>query len=1189
MLKSYLSKLFSLALLFGMSYGAFAQNVTVNSPGSIAGDYLSKHAAFGAWLNGETADLVLADDGTGVSNGCTITNDMTGKIALIDRGVCGFAVKVINAQNAGAIGVIVCNNNPAIPDSTIIMGGANCAIEIPAVMLTLNMCNTIKMELANGPVNVSFPINQQGPGEQVGNDIPLPGAGIYTAPMITGTGSIFADATAIQVYSIVAPMTGVMSVNSCLGGADTRVTVLQGCRNALVAIDQNDDACELEPGGDPYASSLDVIVQAGETYLIVWDNTWDDTGFDFEVSFGALPNVDVTFNVDMTYTAPAPEGVKIIINAGAEEDMTDNGDGTWSYTANVLAGTTLDWRFSNGTGNPEDDANVSACRTVDVGLVSLESIAFCYNDCFPCAPPVDCNNPNAIICDNFDDYVAGSTTGENAAHWSTWSGTIGGPEDGIVSNEQFFSAPNSMLIGEGGAQDVLLLLGDRSSGVYTLSWKSYIPSGKIGYHNIQDEETPGVQWNLEVYFGQNGANGAATPGVGIENINNTTFTFPHDAWFDVKHVIDLDNDKASFFVNGKLVTTWDYVDNLGSIDFYSANATTHRMYVDDVVYEQLPSCRNNALICDNFELYPVPGFSGADGAAWWSTWSGTTGTTEDGILTNEQAYSGSTSMKIGNNTAQDVLLLLGEQTTGSYRLSWQMYIPAGAHAYYNIQNEEAPGVQWNLDLFFNRNVAGGATPGVGVVSQSGTTFSVIEDQWFEVAMTFDLDNDQMALFLNNELIETTAYTGNNGSVDFYSIDASNTYYIDDVEYLVLPSCDAPDAIICDGLEFYAPGSTTGGQNPWWSTWSGTTGTAEDGIVTNATAANGANSMVIEGTGAQDVLLLLGNKATGNFILSWNMFIPAGHVAYYNVQNNETPGQAWNLNVHFGNNAQGNTATFGQGVIAEGNVAFTYPEDQWFDVYHEFNLDDNKVNVWINGTQVLNGAAYTGNIGSIDFYSINPDHLAFYDDIYYAESVPPIPTADVTFRVNMERETVSAQGVRIAGSMTGWADQAMTNVGNNIWETTIELPVGEMLQYKFKNGPNGWETSPALLECGMDDGGGNVNRTHTVGATNETLPISCFNWCPNCDALNANETAFGKAIGLNPNPAGDFVNLTYNFESLTNLNVRLVNGLGQMLLERNLDNATTGSLRLDIASLPSGAYTVVFSNGEQAVAKRLIIQ
>ena len=35
---------------------------------------------------------------------------IAGNIALVDRGACGFTIKVKNAQNAGAVGVIVANN-----------------------------------------------------------------------------------------------------------------------------------------------------------------------------------------------------------------------------------------------------------------------------------------------------------------------------------------------------------------------------------------------------------------------------------------------------------------------------------------------------------------------------------------------------------------------------------------------------------------------------------------------------------------------------------------------------------------------------------------------------------------------------------------------------------------------------------------------------------------------------------------------------------------------------------------------------------------------------------------------------------------------------------------------------------------------------------------------------------------------
>lgn len=52
-----------------------------------------------------------------------------GKVALIDRGGCNFTVKVINAQNAGAVAAILINNVAG----TFTPGGADPAVRIPSV------------------------------------------------------------------------------------------------------------------------------------------------------------------------------------------------------------------------------------------------------------------------------------------------------------------------------------------------------------------------------------------------------------------------------------------------------------------------------------------------------------------------------------------------------------------------------------------------------------------------------------------------------------------------------------------------------------------------------------------------------------------------------------------------------------------------------------------------------------------------------------------------------------------------------------------------------------------------------------------------------------------------------------------------------------------------------------------------
>ncbi len=70
------------------------------------------------------------------ANGCTaISQNLSGEIALIRRGVCTFTTKVRNAQNAGAIGVIISNNVLGDPVA-MAQDGTTPVPTIPAVMVS---------------------------------------------------------------------------------------------------------------------------------------------------------------------------------------------------------------------------------------------------------------------------------------------------------------------------------------------------------------------------------------------------------------------------------------------------------------------------------------------------------------------------------------------------------------------------------------------------------------------------------------------------------------------------------------------------------------------------------------------------------------------------------------------------------------------------------------------------------------------------------------------------------------------------------------------------------------------------------------------------------------------------------------------------------------------------------------------
>jgi len=135
----------------------FGTVITVNAPGSIAGDYGAQAASFGPLLTttGVTADLVVADPVRGCDVDLPFVNggDMAGKIVLIDRGECFFTEKVLNAQDQGAVGVIVANN---LATGLSPMGGSDPAVTIPSVGSSRDDGDVLKATAATDTVNLTL-------------------------------------------------------------------------------------------------------------------------------------------------------------------------------------------------------------------------------------------------------------------------------------------------------------------------------------------------------------------------------------------------------------------------------------------------------------------------------------------------------------------------------------------------------------------------------------------------------------------------------------------------------------------------------------------------------------------------------------------------------------------------------------------------------------------------------------------------------------------------------------------------------------------------------------------------------------------------------------------------------------------------------------------------------------------------
>ena len=142
---------------------------TVNAPAAIAGVKESAPATFGEQIFDVTGNVVLVNDGSTAAtppavgtttDGCQTpfvnAAAVAGKIALIDRGACGFSVKVKNAEDSGAIAAVIGNNTDAPPIVFPMGPTPGFTPSIPSVMISLADTNAIKARLASRTVTATM-------------------------------------------------------------------------------------------------------------------------------------------------------------------------------------------------------------------------------------------------------------------------------------------------------------------------------------------------------------------------------------------------------------------------------------------------------------------------------------------------------------------------------------------------------------------------------------------------------------------------------------------------------------------------------------------------------------------------------------------------------------------------------------------------------------------------------------------------------------------------------------------------------------------------------------------------------------------------------------------------------------------------------------------------------------------------
>lgn len=141
--------------------------------------------------------------------------------------------------------------------------------------------------------------------------------------------------------------------------------------------------------------------------------------------------------------------------------------------------------------------------------------------------------------------------------------------------------------------------------------------------------------------------------------------------------------------------------------------------------------------------------------------------------------------------------------------------------------------------------------------------------------------------------------------------------------------------------------------------------------------------------------------------------------------------------------------------------------------------------------------------------------------------PPPVTVDVTFRVNMSQQTVSGNGVHIAGSFQGtWnpGNIALTDANSDdIYEVTLPIEENTSIEYKFING-NAWGSDESVAGPCSSFG----NRVLSVGDEDMITNVVCFASCDNCiEGAPTQPVTFRVNMG-NTLPSNLGVHLAGNF-------------------------------------------------------------
>ncbi len=378
-----------------------------------------------------------------------------------------------------------------------------------------------------------------------------------------------------------------------------------------------------------------------------------------------------------------------------------------------------------------------------------------------------------LISDSFENYTVGNKIAQEAVaagydHWTTWSGTIGGNEDGVVSDAFASDGTKSGYLTYG--VDQVLLLGGYESGTYDLEFDILVPNGKNGYFNILHSfNGAGSTWAMQCYLHMtnDGQNSTPAPGHGTVHAGGSAvadIACVYDEWMHFRLHVDTDNDEAKYYYTApggeeQLIHTWQWsLDSFGNntvgrkldaMDFFPpSNAATSEYYLDNVIFTRIggesaaslsfnPTEINVEIDKDETESVDITidnsGNSIGDWTAWVDFGEGTGGSAQNFV--NYDVEPGENTSLVGFTGDNPFLVEVGAMYPASFYGSSVMGTKITKAQYYIGISQTGNGLEPNTPLVFRIYGQGLHGQPNAVLAEKTIPASNILDGWNEV--TFD--------------------------------------------------------------------------------------------------------------------------------------------------------------------------------------------------------------------------------------------------------------------------------------------------------------------------------------------------------------------------------------------------------------------------------------------------------------------